>query len=215
MLAAPPHGILGEWVLVLPEADYFAADGTRLEGIGVSPDIATPGAEAMLAVAERVSKRSAYDGALLRGSAQFSLQRWAASEQSYEEALRLAPNDMPPRIGLSAVYVQLGRWDDAFAVWENMLAAQNNHPSATYQIGRLAALSGKRLEAGEHALRAYLQGTPGPGQPSHANAHKRLGQILEARGNRAGARLEYDEAIRLDPRDAETRALREKLDRPR
>jgi carboxyl-terminal processing protease len=39
---------LGEgWVLRFPAADYYAADGTRLEGVGVTPDVAVPAAEAL------------------------------------------------------------------------------------------------------------------------------------------------------------------------
>lgn len=35
------------WTLQLPVADYYVPDGTRLDGVGVTPDVSVPSAEAM------------------------------------------------------------------------------------------------------------------------------------------------------------------------
>lgn len=92
-----------------------------------------------------------------------------------------------------------------------MLAARPGDLGALYQLGRSAALSGTQLERGEAALRAYLERPRRPELPSHVGAHWRLGQILLARGDREGARREFEEALRLDPKNVDARKALEGL----
>ncbi|MDQ6829272.1 MAG: tetratricopeptide repeat protein [Gemmatimonadota bacterium] len=70
----------------------------------------------------------------------------------------------------------------------------------TYQLGKTAAMSGQRLDAGEAALKKYLTMPVTRGNPTPAGAHYRLGMIAERRGNSAGAKAEYETAVSLDPK---------------
>jgi tetratricopeptide (TPR) repeat protein len=80
---------------------------------------------------------------------------------------------------------------------------------ACYQIGRLAVLSGQRLERGEECLKLYLQRDPKPDEPSLASAHYRLGLLYERKGNRDLARREYSAALEIDSaRDDAREALK-------
>ena len=54
MLTATTTEIPGGWTLQHPVADYYTADGTRLDGVGVAPDVAVPVADA-LAEARRLA----------------------------------------------------------------------------------------------------------------------------------------------------------------
>ena len=65
-------------------------------------------------------------------------------------------------------------------------------------MGRTAALSGERLEAGESALRKYIAAGRFDPSATEAHAHFRLGMILEQRHDAARARTEYETALRLD-----------------
>ena len=47
MLSSDRVGLGGGWALVLPGADYFTAEGTRLEGVGVAPDVRTTANQAL------------------------------------------------------------------------------------------------------------------------------------------------------------------------
>ena len=67
------------------------------------------------------------------------------------------------------------------------------------------------MERGESALRDYLTRPRRPDLPSHAAAHWRLGQILLALGRRDEARREWEEALRLDPKNAEVKRSLEGL----
>ncbi|HEX8693052.1 MAG TPA: S41 family peptidase [Longimicrobium sp.] len=206
MLTGPPFPVGDGWILVVPEADYYAADGTRLEGTGVAPHVAVPSADALGAVGERIRGEHPYAGALLRAAAGVETRRWSEAERWYLEARRLEPDSAAPAHGLGRAYQEQAKWEEAFAVYEGLLARNPGEVGALYQVGRTAALSGRRLERGEQALRAYLQRPHRPGQPSLAGAHWRLGMILERRGERDQARREYETASRLEPQNAEIRA---------
>jgi tetratricopeptide (TPR) repeat protein len=71
--------------------------------------------------------------------------------------------------------------------------------AALYQYGRLAAITGESLDRGEAALRHCLELTRPAGAPDHAAAHWRLGNILEKKGNPAGARAAYETSLKLKP----------------
>ena len=120
--------------------------------------------------------------------------------KAYEQAAEIKKRD--PVMG-TAVYGQLyiseKKYEDAFAVFERLLATHPDNYIALYSIGRTAALTGTHLDRGEQALRRCLELAPGKGEPSHAAAQWRLGGIAEKRGDRAAARAAYEEALKLDP----------------
>jgi Flp pilus assembly protein TadD len=208
MLSAPPHSIGEGWMLVLPEADYYAADGTRLEGRGVDPHVATTSAEAPYEVARRLQARDPYIGALMLGSFSTATTKWPEAERWFGEAARLAPDSAAPQMGLGAALVARKAWDEAFAAYERALALRPDDLGALYQVGRTAALSGQRLDRGAAALRTYLARPYRAPLPTHAGGRWRLGQILLAQGDREGARREWIEALRLEPRHTDaTKAL--------
>jgi len=203
-------------VLVLPEADYYTADGVRLEGRGVSPQVEVPPADAMLVIADSLRPKSPYAAALL--SFQGALQgvtrqnsnaRYANAERWAREALRLAPDSLAPVNALASVFVVQRRWAAGFALWDSLLSLDPRRAAVRYQIGRFAALSGEHLDAGEGALREYLRAPVPLGGATHAAAHWRLGIIFEAKGDRTAAREQYETGLSLDPNNVELKnALR-------
>lgn len=209
MLSAPPQGIGDGWVLRVPEADYFAADGTRLEGVGVEPDVAAGAAGALGVVGERIRAEHPYAGALLVGQGHADAARWAEAERAYRAVLAAAPDSAAAQLGLGAALGGQKRWDEALAVYEAAVARHPRDQGLRYQLGRAAAISGQRLEQGERALRAYLAEPVPAGSPSHAAAQWRLGLILQARGDLEGARRAFQAALVLEPQHAEAQtALR-------
>jgi tetratricopeptide (TPR) repeat protein len=102
-------------------------------------------------------------------------------------------------IALAELSVVEKKFDEAFAA---LVALRRSHPEAwdaAYQIGRTAAMSGQRLDDGEAALKDYLARTPDEDEAPLWGAHWRLGQILEKKGDPAGARAEYQAALKLNP----------------
>jgi hypothetical protein len=93
MLLALPQPLSDGFVVTVPRADYYTADGTRLEGRGVEPDVRTPAGEAFVAVAKRIRQTKPHPGNLLLGGVYMSLKRWDESERAYRTALTLATTD--------------------------------------------------------------------------------------------------------------------------
>jgi len=58
--------------------------------------------------------------------------------------------------------------------------------AALYQFGRVAALSGERIERGMEALRKCLTLPPAQGSPGHEAAQWRLGNLWEKKGDKPG-----------------------------
>ena len=91
------------------------------------------------------------------------------------------------------------KYDDAFARLDDVLRRHPEAWIACYQLGRTAAMSGQRLDQGEAALRKFLTAPPAENLPPQWAAHWRLGLIIEKKGDLAGARAEYDAALKLNP----------------
>ena len=142
--------------------------------------------------AEQVAFIRRHDPALamqIDGDFLASEKKYDAALAAYTESARLHSRPLI-HVRLSLVHQQNKDWEKAFAALERALALDANHPLALYQIGRTAALSGQQLDRGEQCLRTYL-GMPVREElenPSIAAAHFRLGNILEKKGDVAGAR---------------------------
>jgi tetratricopeptide (TPR) repeat protein len=149
------------------------------------------------------------DGDFLAGD-----KKYDAALASYHESARLHPRPII-HVRISLVYQQKKEWDKAFAALDQALALDANFPFALYQVGRTSALSGLQLDRGEKCLRTYLE-MPLREElenPSLAAAHYRLGNILEKKGDSAGARAEYETSVKIDPKQKEARAALAKLKR--
>jgi tetratricopeptide (TPR) repeat protein len=141
-------------------------------------------------------------------------KKYDAALAAYNESARLNPRPMI-QVRISLVHQQRKEWEKAFAALERALAMDTNHPLALYQIGRTAALSGQQLDRGEKYLRTYIA-MPMREElenPSLAAAHFRLGTVLEKKGDAAGARAEYETALKMDPKQKLAREALAKLKR--
>ncbi|HEY7216714.1 MAG TPA: tetratricopeptide repeat protein [Thermoanaerobaculia bacterium] len=149
--------------------------------------------------AAEIKKRDALRGAQAFAAIAVDQKDFAAAERELKEASQKTPADPRPRVALASIYQGQEKWDAAFETLEAVLKADPDNWDALYQVGRAAALSGKRLDRGEECLKRYLTHTPTEDQPPLANTHFRLGLIYEKKGNKAPARAEYQAALKLDP----------------
>lgn len=118
-----------------------------------------------------------------------------------EEAATLVKLDPPRgRRAYAALYLADGKYDPAFAELDAALKAAPEDYASLYQVGRLAAVSGQHLDIGLASLRRCLGLAAPRGEPTHSAAQWSLGNILEKKGDRAGARVAYEAALKLDPK---------------
>jgi len=185
----------------------FAAREARTEYYLNAPGIAGGGIDKARAEAAEAKRISPYRGALLVGRVEEQAGNVAAAEAEYRALMASYPDSGGGREALSSFYQNRGRWDDAFRIIDDRLRANPDDYGMLYQLGRAAALSGQRLEAGDAALRRYLTRDQAK-KAFDGGVHFRLGAVLERRGDAAGARSEYERAVALDPRNnAAKRAL--------
>jgi tetratricopeptide (TPR) repeat protein len=104
------------------------------------------------------------------------------------------------RIAVAGLYVVEKKYGLAFAEFETALQQHPDDYAALFQTGRLAAITGEKLDRGLATLRQCLAQTPPEGQPGHAAAHWRIGNILEKKGDQPGARAAYGAALKVDPK---------------
>ena len=157
-----------------------------------------------------------YHGQLAAGFLAQREKDFAAAAQAYEKAIAAAPDSAAPYYALGQLLQRQERWADASAAFDRRLARAPNDTSVLYQIGRNSALSGLALERGEQALKRWMAAPPkGTRTITLAGAHHRLGQIYEKQSHRDAARAEYEEALRINPKNADARKSLDALDAAR
>ena len=95
MLTALPQPLRDGWVVTIPQADFVTADGRRLEGSGVEPDVKVDSDDVFFAVADRLSATLPFSAEVLRGGSYETLKRPEDAERSFRTALRLADKQTP------------------------------------------------------------------------------------------------------------------------
>lgn len=149
--------------------------------------------------AREIARRDPYRGAIALATLERKNKDPEALVRAYESAIAQFSDSVAPYTALISALTERKDWARAWNAVERLERARPDWRPARYTFGRVAAMSGQRLDVGERYLREYLTREPEKGNPSHGGAHWRLGMILEHRGDRAGARREYQEAVRLDP----------------
>ena len=155
-----------------------------------------------------ISRRNAARGHLAQMNIDRHNKDTAAAEASFRAAIAtVRPEDRDTRLALGLNLQGLEKWDEAHAFFQKWATEQPAVGAPHYQIGRLAAVSGKFLDEGASALKRYLSSgmVLAESDPSPTNAWWRLGQIQAKQGDKATARTSFQAALRLDPANAEAK----------
>jgi tetratricopeptide (TPR) repeat protein len=160
-----------------------------------------------LEMANRMKALDKARGAMAAAEVHLADKKPALAEAEYAALVKAEPTKMEYLIALANYYLGQKQYDKAFAVYDPLLKKEPENLSASYQLGKLAAVSGLQLDRGETGLKKYLQTTPAKDQPQPANAYHRLGMIYEHKKNLPEARKCFEQAVKLDPslKDAKER----------
>ncbi len=161
--------------------------------------------------AQEIRRRNALQGYRAYGRIAEHGKNFDEALREYQRAGAEFPEKSEPAYWTGALYARRKEYSKAFEVYERILEKNPAEMAACYQIGRVAALSGERLERGADCLRSYLAREPGPNEPSLASAHYRLGLLYEKKGNRDLAKREYSAALEIEPTHAEAREALKKI----
>lgn len=176
-----------------------------------APGIAGGSKETALVEAQAIKRLDPYIGGLM---VQQVLQATGKPDAALAELESLASayaDSAAPVAQLAVLYGNRKQFDHGFAAIDAFRQRHPGNVAAGYALGRMAAVSGQRLDEGERALRGILAGDTALGGINPAGAHWRLGMILQARGRTDQARTEYTTAARLAPHNAEIRKSLEAL----
>lgn len=122
-------------------------------------------------------------------------------ESAYAQAEEIKKLDADRgRIAFAMLYAADKKFAEAFALFDEALRANPDDYAALYQLGRLAAMSGERLDDGLLNLRKCLGLTRPPSQPGPGPVHWRIGQILEKKNDIPSAKAAYEAAVAADPK---------------
>ena len=131
-----------------------------------------------------------------------------------QEAMRLLPaarNRARPLTAICDALLDADRADDAWRLAEQALPSTDSPSMLRLQLGKIAARSGRHLEAGlamlDQVLREPLEGGTG----GYGSAHWRRGQILQRLGRKDEARAAAQAALRIDPKDNKAARLLKEL----
>lgn len=125
-------------------------------------------------------------------------KQYDLAEKHAREAQTLDPTRSGAYTLLAQIYVKLERWQDLDAI---LALSDKNVPdnlNPFYQAGRVLLADGKDLPRAEKYFRKYLTQEPEPGTPTLADAHWRLGNVLEKRGRKQEAIQELQKALELN-----------------
>lgn len=179
--------------------DYLDGREGLMQYFLQAPGVAGGSVANARAQAREIARRNPYRGAIALAAVERKNKDPEALLRAYESTIAQFPDSVAPYTALISALAERKDWARAWSAVERLERARPDWRPARYTFGRVAAMSGQRLDVGERYLREYLTREPEKGNPSHAGAHWRLGMILEHRSDKAGARREYQEAIRLDP----------------
>ncbi len=153
--------------------------------------------------AEAIAKINAMRGHFSRAVIAGNQKDMAAVDREFRAAVAENPDSLVATSTFANYLASSDHSDEAFALIDKYLARHPGDVLATFWVGRLAAMTGLQLERGEKALREVLA-TPNLGgaanQPAPFTVHFRLGDILAKRGDRVGARREYEKTLELNAR---------------
>lgn len=169
------------------------------------------------------------DGPLAQGRAALSAGDFATAERHFRQAVAGAPQSRQALLGLALSLDKLGRSEEAIALFDKLVEAQKDDPTAAFFRGvaryRLGELNGaisdfravleKRSDISEvhlrlgdayyakgdidSALNSYNQALTAPSP--RMTAMRALGNALYAKKLFSDAERAYTEALRADPRD--------------
>jgi tetratricopeptide (TPR) repeat protein len=161
--------------------------------------------------AREIRKRNAFEGYRAFGRLAELAKDFDQALREYGRAAAEFPDQAGPSYWIGALHARNKEYARAFEIYEKLLEKEPRPMAACYEIGRVAVLSGQRLERGEECLQLYLHHDPLPDEPTLASAHYRLGLLYEKKGSRDLARREYSAALALEPFQPEAREALKKI----
>ena len=126
-------------------------------------------------------------------------KKYDQAEEQYRAATRIAPEKVESYVGLAKVYAVRGQWAQLDQVLSEAGREVSDNLQPYYEASLALLNSGKDLARAERYLRKYMGQEAEGNSASLAEAHWRLGQVLDKEGRRPEAIAELNAAVRINP----------------
>lgn len=159
--------------------------------------------------AAEIARINPYQGHLAQGRIANNQKDLVGAEKNWRAFYAAYPDSVSPMTNLAAFLINNNRAEEAWPVVEKFLAKHPDNVPGQWWFVRTSAATGKQMEKGEQYVRALLA-IPVDKTPRVSNdvLHFRLGDLHAKRGDKAKAKAEYEEALRINPKlEAAKKAL--------
>jgi tetratricopeptide (TPR) repeat protein len=151
--------------------------------------------------AAKIAQLNPYRGHFAANQIANNQKDLAAAEKNWRAFYAAYPDSVNPMTNLTAFLINNGRAEEAWPVVEKFLARHPDNVLGQWWFVRTSAATGKQMDKAEQFARTLLA-IPAGQSPRVANdaLHFRLGEIHAKRGDKAKAKAEYEEALRVNPK---------------
>jgi Tfp pilus assembly protein PilF len=164
------------------------------------------GADKAREQADAIARLDAMRGHFALGRLAARAKDAAAVEREMNAAIAAAPDTLRIYSALANWYGGEKQWPQAFATIDRYIKRRPSDPHGPNAFGRIAAASGQQLERGEQGIKAFVAKPPKDVSPAQLSlAYLRLGQVLQQEGKTAEARVSFEQAIKIDPRNEDAK----------
>jgi len=189
-----------ETAVQLSERNYDAQQDL-IEYDCTAPSIVGGGVDKGQALIQKLASLDAAEGHFGEGVCKAVKKDYAAADAEYSKALESKPKTADRIYDIGDYFSQRGQGDKLLEVANAGEALAPKDPRGMYYRGVGCILKGEKYADAEKLLHEYL--AAGPFRSSYPNpwdVHYWLGRSQAAQKNTAGARSEYQEALKLNPK---------------
>jgi tetratricopeptide (TPR) repeat protein len=137
--------------------------------------------------------------------------------ETYDKLLVITPDNTDYMFRLAMIHVEEGRNEEALPLLEKVYASKDpDHLwESTYHYGRVLVITEKDIAAAAKLFESYVAEAPENDDdlPPKSAAYWRLGDAQEKLGNIEAARTAYEKSLELDPKDKDSQAALERLNK--
>jgi tetratricopeptide (TPR) repeat protein len=184
------------------DAKNFSARQALIEFDCSAPGMVGGGEDKAQPHIKELMQLDAAEGHYAAGNCRRQKKDFAVADEEFAKALESRPKSPELIYDIGDYAVKHGQAERLLAVAEAGERAAPNDPRAKFYRAVGFVLQKEKPEEAENLLREYAKKAPKrSGFPSPAAAHAWLGRLCESKDDLASAKEEFENALRLDPKN--------------
>lgn len=184
------------------DAKNFSARQALIEFDCSAPGMVGGGEDKAQPHIKELMELDAAEGHYAAGNCRRQKKDFAVADEEFTKALESRPKSVELIYDIGDYAAKREQVERLFSVAEAGERAAPNDPRAKFYRAVSLVLQNEKPEEAENLLREYAKRAPKRnGFPSPATAHAWLGRLCESRNDLASAKEQFENALRLDPRN--------------